>query len=57
MKLYQTISRRFQVVTLITLVLAFGLGSTIAGAASTSSTLDYTSIDAYVAAQMEEQGK
>jgi CubicO group peptidase (beta-lactamase class C family) len=55
MKRYQTISRLFQVVTLITVALVFGPGSAITGAASASSTLDFTAIDAYVATQMKEQ--
>jgi CubicO group peptidase (beta-lactamase class C family) len=56
MKPYQTISHLFQAITLTILVLALGLdGATAWATPATPSSLDFTAIDAYIAAQMEDQ--
>jgi CubicO group peptidase (beta-lactamase class C family) len=54
MQPYQSIARLLQAATLIILALALGSDSATA-AASASNTLDFTAIDTYIAAQMEEQ--
>jgi CubicO group peptidase (beta-lactamase class C family) len=52
---YQSISRLLQAATFIILALTLRHGNAAAGAASISDTLNFTSIDSYVAAQMDQQ--